>query len=149
MSTRLALLLVDAHSLDRRALVRFVETEGLPYDVVSVGSLAEAGTQLARRAFDVAVIDQRLGDGVGIDLLPNLLGTPAIILTRPGDETIAAQAGGPARTASSSAIRAAATSSSSRPASRPSWRAASPRSPRRPAPRKPSMPAATFSASSR
>jgi signal transduction histidine kinase len=89
---RLAILLVDGQALDRRALMRFIEAEGLPYDVVGTGSLAEAGTQLGRRSFDVAIVDQRLGDGVGVDLLPSLLGTPAIILTRPGDETIAAQA---------------------------------------------------------
>src|SRR6185369_1244047 len=89
---RLAVLLVEDQPLDRRALVRFVETEGLPYDVVGVASLAEAGTQLARRTFDVAIVEQRLGDGIGIDLLPTLLGTPAVILTRPGDEAIAAHA---------------------------------------------------------
>jgi signal transduction histidine kinase len=89
---RINLLLVDDDALERRAITRFVQSEALPYDLVSVGSLAEAGSMLARRTFDVAIVDQRLGDGVGIDLLPNLLGTPAIILARGGDEALAAQA---------------------------------------------------------
>jgi len=88
---RIKLLLVDDDALDRRAIVRFVQSENLPYDVVAVGSLAEAGSVLSRGSFDLAIVDQRLGDGVGVDLLPDLLGTPAIILTRAGDETVAAQ----------------------------------------------------------
>jgi len=92
LEMRLALLLVDAQPLDRRALERFVDSEGLPYDIVGVGSLGEAATQLARRTFDVAIVDQLLDDGAGVDLLPSLLGTPALILTRPGNESIAAQA---------------------------------------------------------
>jgi hypothetical protein len=56
------------------------------------GSLAEAGSLLAHRTFDVAVIDQRLGDGIGIDLIPNLAGTPAIVLVRAGEEAEAAPA---------------------------------------------------------
>ena len=96
LQTRLAVLLVDAQPLERRALQRFIETEDLPYDVVGVGSLADAATQLARRTFDVAIVDQLLDDGAGVDLLPSLPGTPALILLRPGDESLAnhaAQAG--------------------------------------------------------
>ncbi len=90
VSVRVLLAVEDA--LDRRAILRFIQNERLPYEVVAVGSFAEAGAMLTRRAFDVAIFDQRLGDGVGIDLLPDLIGTPAIILARSGDETVAAQA---------------------------------------------------------
>src|SRR5690349_21015521 len=92
LETRLAVLLVDAQALERRALQRFIETEDLPYDVFGVGSLADAASQLARRTFDVALVDQLLDDGAGVDLLPSLLGTPALVLLRPGDESLASHA---------------------------------------------------------
>lgn len=88
---RVRLLLVHEDALERRAIVRFIQTEELPYDVVAVGTLAEAGSLLARRTFDLALLDQSLGDGVAVDLFPNLAGTPAVILMRPGDEAAAAQ----------------------------------------------------------
>ena len=84
-------LLVDEDAIDRRAVLRFVLSEQLPYEVVAVGSLAEAGSMLAHRVFDVALVSLRLGDGVGTDLLPALAGTPAVVLVRSGDETVAAK----------------------------------------------------------
>ena len=90
-SARTTLLLVDDDAIDRRAVQRFVQSERLPYDVVSVGSLAEAGSMLAHRVFDVALIGLRLGDGVGTELFPALAGTPTVMLVRSGDEAIAAQ----------------------------------------------------------
>ncbi len=88
--SRIKLLVVDEDALDRRSIVRHVETEQLPFDVASVFSLAAAGSLLNRHAFDVAIIDQRLADGVGTTVLSELIGTPIIVFARPGDEAAAA-----------------------------------------------------------
>ena len=90
--TTIKVLLVDEDALERRALVRWVDTERLPYEITAVASLAAAGSMLARHAFDVVVIDPQVGGSVGTDLLPELIGTPAVALVRVGDEAIAARA---------------------------------------------------------
>jgi DNA-binding NtrC family response regulator len=42
------------------------------YDVAEAESLADARAQLAAGAFDVIILDQHLGDGLGTDLIPEI-----------------------------------------------------------------------------
>lgn len=63
------LLLVDDDESNRLTLSVLLEDEGYEVDVAS--SFAEAGRMLAApaAAYDAALLDQHLGDGLGLDLL--------------------------------------------------------------------------------
>ncbi|WP_437998299.1 response regulator [Sorangium sp. So ce185] len=69
---RLTVLLVDDDASSRMVLATLLEDEGFQVDLA--GSFAEAGRMLAAEgaAYDLALLDQNLGDGLGTDLLPAL-----------------------------------------------------------------------------
>jgi two-component system, response regulator RegA len=64
------LLLVDADTPLRQRLARGLGAAGLV--VTTAGSAAEARARLAEQRFDHALIDLRLDDGNGLDLIPAL-----------------------------------------------------------------------------
>ncbi|CAM2066395.1 Response regulator [Sulfidibacter corallicola] len=86
------ILLVDDDKTDRKAFERFVHKSRLPYIYDAVGSKREALELIETREFDVVVLDYHLGDGVGLDLVPELAETPVIFVTGAGSEEIAIQA---------------------------------------------------------
>jgi DNA-binding NtrC family response regulator len=65
------ILVVDDDHLIRSALAERLERRG--YDVVAAGSLAEARAAIATSSPDIALLDIRLPDGVGTDLLRELV----------------------------------------------------------------------------
>ena len=67
-----SVLVVDDHPIVAEALRSALERAESVGEVVAAHSLAEARTALAARAFDVVLLDWRMPDGSGIDLLPEL-----------------------------------------------------------------------------
>ena len=67
----LRVLVVDDEPAIRTAIVATLEAAGA--HVVAVGSVAMATEACRRKAFDVALIDVRIGEDDGLDLLTSLL----------------------------------------------------------------------------
>lgn len=86
------LLVVEDDQFDRMALERHVLRQRLPYEVVTAESGADAMQKLRARSFDIVLLDYMLGDMTGLELMPELRGTPAIIIAGLGNEEIAANA---------------------------------------------------------
>ncbi|MHB8054421.1 MAG: sigma-54-dependent transcriptional regulator [Candidatus Aminicenantales bacterium] len=70
-SPRLQILVVDDEANIRRTISVCLETEG--HHVVGVSNIPDALGEAARRSFDLAFIDLRLGMDDGLDLIPALL----------------------------------------------------------------------------
>jgi NtrC-family two-component system response regulator AlgB len=68
----LQILVVDDEANIRRTLAVCLETEG--HHVIGVSNIADAMAEAARRSFDLAFIDLRLGTDDGLDLIPALQG---------------------------------------------------------------------------
>jgi NtrC-family two-component system response regulator AlgB len=68
---RLRVLVVDDEINIRKTLSTHLETEG--HEVASVSNFKDAAAEAARRSFDVAFVDLRLGLDDGLDLIPVLL----------------------------------------------------------------------------
>jgi DNA-binding NtrC family response regulator len=83
MMSERRLLIVDDEEAFRRLTARELERSG--YSIHTAGSLADARAALARGAFHVVLLDVRLPDGSGLDLLPeireSLPGTDVVLLT--------------------------------------------------------------------
>lgn len=67
----LSILSVEDHPQGAREIVKSLQSMGAT--VESCGTVAEAMDLVQRRPFDVAVIDQGLPDGLGIDLIRNIM----------------------------------------------------------------------------
>jgi two-component system response regulator AtoC len=91
--SRERLLVVDDDKLIRDILSERLEKKG--YRVVRAGSLEEARTAIARSLPDLAILDVKLPDGEGTELLPELAeaeGVPCIMMTAHGTVTSAVEA---------------------------------------------------------
>ena len=89
-------LLVDDNS-DHAELIRrsFADHKGHRFELQVVETLAEAKSALAESIPDLMIVDYRLPDGEGVELLPGSLGErefPIIILTGHGDQNVAVHA---------------------------------------------------------
>jgi len=89
---RLRILLIDDDRVDRMAVRRHVKAGVHPFDVTEAGSCAEGAARLAESTYDAVLLDYLLGDGTGLDLLPQLGNTPAVFLTGEGNEEVAVEA---------------------------------------------------------
>jgi two-component system, NtrC family, response regulator AlgB len=69
--TPLNILVVDDEVNIRKVLAISLESKG--HDVVAVSNFQDAVSEAARRAFDLAFVDLRLGTADGLDLIPILL----------------------------------------------------------------------------
>ena len=67
----LNVLVVDDETNIRKTLTVCLESEG--HRVVSAGSFRDAVAEVARRSFELAFVDLRLGTENGLDLIPVLL----------------------------------------------------------------------------
>ncbi|MCC7265248.1 MAG: sigma-54-dependent Fis family transcriptional regulator [Candidatus Latescibacteria bacterium] len=67
----LKILIADDETSIRKTLAICLETEG--YAVTAVSNYEDALAENARRAFDLAFVDLRLGEANGLDLIPALL----------------------------------------------------------------------------
>ena len=87
-------LLVDDDALASRSIAGQLRSRG--HRVNEAQSVAAAKTLLASRSFDVCVLDYRLPDGTGFDLMPDLdaraVETPIVMLTGHGNVEHAVEA---------------------------------------------------------
>jgi NtrC-family two-component system response regulator AlgB len=67
----LRVLVVDDEQGIRKTLAMCLEAEG--HSVTAVGNVRDAGAEAKRRAFDLALVDLRIGPDNGLDLIPVLL----------------------------------------------------------------------------
>lgn len=86
------ILLVEDDDTDREVVERFVRKEQLHYDLQTTASMAEALEQLRDGAYDIVLLDYKLGDGTGLEVLPHVGDTPTIFITGHGSEQIAVEA---------------------------------------------------------
>jgi NtrC-family two-component system response regulator AlgB len=90
----LRVLVVDDEPSIRTAIVATLEAAGA--QVVAVGSVAGAAEACQRKAFDVALVDVRIGEDDGIELLASLLADApwmkVIVITAFGSIDLAVQA---------------------------------------------------------
>ncbi len=89
---RIKILNVEDSELDRMALERTVRDKGLPYDVDHASTLARARELLAKQRYDAVLIDYRMPDGTGLELLKEINNIPSIFVTGSGDEIVAVKA---------------------------------------------------------
>ncbi|WP_158545428.1 response regulator [Bremerella cremea] len=85
------ILLVDDDSVFRLMVKRFLGSE---FDVLEADCLEEARHLLARQSFSCVLLDYRLPDGNGLQILPELvlMDLPVVMLTGMGNEKLALQA---------------------------------------------------------
>ena len=88
----LRVLLVDDDQVDRMAIERFAREHSLPFVLEMAKSTSDARQRLKSETFDVVILDYLLGDGTGLELIPELGDTPSIIVTGSGNELVAAEA---------------------------------------------------------
>jgi DNA-binding NarL/FixJ family response regulator len=90
------IVIVDDHTLFREGVRRILEVEPDLVFVGQAGTAAEALDLLERVASDILLLDLRLVDSQGIDILPRLLAGPAaprvLIVTAFPDEAVIAEA---------------------------------------------------------
>jgi DNA-binding NtrC family response regulator len=74
------ILIVEDEEILRESLLEFVREEG--EDAIAVDCLAAARRMLARQTFDVVILDLKLPDGSGLDLLQSMQGeeSPLVIV---------------------------------------------------------------------
>lgn len=93
MTARLiSILLVESDIADQVSVEQFVHHFSTRYKLDCVSSATEALGRLKKSAYDIALVDYRFKDGTAFDLLQELDTIPAIFLTNPGQEEIAAMA---------------------------------------------------------
>ncbi len=92
--TRPSLLLVDDDERYRNRLARALDDRGL--DVRVAGNVAEARAEAERESPEMAVVDLRMPDGTGLELLRDLIaldgGTRVVMLTGWGSIATAVEA---------------------------------------------------------
>ena len=91
MDDRIRVLLVEDDQVDQMAFERFVELEGLPYDLEHTRSVSETRVVLDGEPFDVVIMDYWLGDGTALDLFDEVREAPVIVMTGSGGEEIAVE----------------------------------------------------------
>jgi DNA-binding NtrC family response regulator len=88
------ILVVDDDAGVRQAIGRFLHAKG--FEVVEAGGVREAEKVASSAGPDLAIVDQRLPDGTGIELLPKLRAIlpqiPFVVLTAHGTIDLAVQA---------------------------------------------------------
>jgi DNA-binding NarL/FixJ family response regulator len=91
------ILLVEDNAQFRATFARALELAVESLEIVEAGSLAEARARLSEGGLDAALIDVRLPDGDGLDLVRELTygaasSIPTLVLTAYLDHTVAARA---------------------------------------------------------
>jgi len=85
------LLIIEDDQVDQMATQRFIESQGLPYEYVFAGSIAEAQTMLIEGDYDAVLADFQLGDGTIPEIFDLLKNTPFVVVTGTGDEGTAVE----------------------------------------------------------
>ncbi len=94
MSESLRLLLIDDDDLDRMAVVRALKRGNVRYDIVQAASATEGLKLAAEQRFDAILLDYRLPDQDGIEVLRllrngNIERVAVLMLSRQEDESLA------------------------------------------------------------
>ncbi|MDM8554041.1 response regulator [Desulfococcaceae bacterium HSG7] len=90
---KIKVLYVDDNPRDREMIDAFIRNEGLLYDCVFAGSVAEGKKILNLYRFDIVILDYNLGDGCAFDLFNDVSNDASImIVTGTDQENIAVQA---------------------------------------------------------
>jgi len=89
MTTPAKLLYLEDDEIDRRAFLRLVRKQKLPWDVRIAQTLAAARVILSDSRFDAIIADYHLPDGDSTELCDAIQGTPFILLTPTVDEEVA------------------------------------------------------------
>lgn len=89
---RIHILNMEDERVDHMALMRMVEKKVLPYDIDQAETLADAYELIRKKRYDIVLIDYRIPDGTGLDLLEKIRGTPSVLITGSGDERVAVEA---------------------------------------------------------
>jgi len=85
------LLLVEDDVDDQQAFLRYVRKANLPYETQVVSSVAEAKRVLRTEGFSAIITDHGLPDGTAFDVLKARNGTPVIVVTGNGADTLASR----------------------------------------------------------
>jgi two-component system sensor kinase FixL len=88
----LRILVVEDDRIDRLALRRHVTEQKLPYALTETGTIQEARAQLAAGRFDAVLLDNRLPDGEGVELLDVAADIPVVFVTGVKDLGLAVRA---------------------------------------------------------
>ncbi|MGC1395989.1 MAG: response regulator, partial [Coleofasciculaceae cyanobacterium] len=95
MKEAIKILLVEDDEVDRMAVSRALKTTGLSAEIVAAIDCQSAIATLNQQSFDCVLMDYRLPDGDGLQLVQQIrdfgLKLPLIVLTGQGDEQIAVQ----------------------------------------------------------
>lgn len=76
------ILNIEDEDVDHLALMRMVREKGLPYEVSRAENLARAAAMIEQNRYDVVLIDYKLPDGTGLDILDKLQETASIFCDR-------------------------------------------------------------------
>lgn len=89
------LLLVDDDEVDRMAVRRALKSDSFPFKLTEVEDCATALEILQQTSFDCMLLDYRLPDGNGLELVTKIrdrgIRTPLIVLTGQGDDQVAVE----------------------------------------------------------
>ncbi|RPJ56600.1 MAG: response regulator, partial [Acidobacteria bacterium] len=88
MTTPAKLLYLEDDEIDRRAFLRLVREQKLPWDVRIAQTLAAARDILSHSRFDAIIADYHLPDGDSTELFDAIQDTPFILLTRTVQEDL-------------------------------------------------------------
>lgn len=92
MEKPIRILNVEDESVDHMALVRFASERGLAYSIDWAQTLAKARELAMGSSYDIVLLDYKLPDGTGLELIDSFKLTPIIFITGSGDEMVAVQA---------------------------------------------------------
>jgi two-component system, sensor histidine kinase and response regulator len=88
MDNAMRILLVENNPTDQVAIERLIQSQNLGYELTTADSLALAGELLNDSSYDLILLDYNLGDGTGLELLENIVGTPVIFITGNSSEEV-------------------------------------------------------------
>jgi len=85
-------LVVEYDKVEQTAMESFIKKGDFKYNCTIVSSVAEAKKQIKTNVFDIILVDYKLDDGTGFDILNLKPDTPVIMLIKAGSEKIAVKA---------------------------------------------------------
>ncbi|MHB1193631.1 MAG: ATP-binding response regulator [Longimicrobiales bacterium] len=88
----ITILVLEDDPADRIAIERLVQREGLPWTLRWAETVAEGLRCVGDGGLDLAVLDHRLPDGTGFDLLSHLGATPYVFVTDGRETAVAIKA---------------------------------------------------------
>ncbi|MBC8283910.1 MAG: response regulator [Nitrospinae bacterium] len=88
----LKFLLAENNPTDQVAIQRLFKSQEWDHDLDIAGSYQEALAFLGKNSYDIILLDQNLGDGTGLELIPKICNTPVIFISGNSTEPIIVQA---------------------------------------------------------